>query len=98
MKSKLGNVSFGGNWSEDILVSDRMDAALDFLDCAARECSDRDVRGEEMDAALAYVAENIEKGAMLATALRHALEQAEPWQRQNGALHVVGMLRRMSGD
>ena len=95
MKGKLSNVSFGGNWSEDILASDQMDAVLEFLDRAAWACADRDVRGEEMNTALAYIAENIEKGSMLTAALRHALVTTEPWQRQESALRIVGQIRRM---
>lgn len=98
MKGKLGNVSFGGNWSEDILIRDQMDAVLDFLDCAARECVDRDVRGKEMDAVLTYVTENIEKGTMLAAALRQALDQPEAWLRQEAALRVVEQIRRIVGE
>ncbi len=98
MKGKLGNVSFGGNWSENILSSDQLHAVLDVLDFAACNCADTDVRGKGLDAALSYVAEHIEKGSILAAALRQALDQPEAWLRQEAALRVVKQIRRIVGE
>lgn len=98
MKGKLGNVSFGGNWSEDILANDQLHSVLGVLDLAACDCADTDVRGERLDAALSYVAEHIEKGGGLAAALRQALDQPEAWLRQEAALRVVEQIRRIVGE
>ncbi|MRU14524.1 hypothetical protein FDP25_03665 [Roseovarius sp. A21] len=97
MKGKLSNVSFGGNWSEDLFTSDQLYSVLDFLDLAATECADREVRGKDMEAALSYVEEHIEKGTMLTTALRQALAQPEAWMRRDSALRIVAQIRKMVG-
>jgi hypothetical protein len=93
MKRKLGNVSFGGNWSEDILTSDQLNSVLDFLDAVATRCVDEDMRGDRLEDALAYVSAHIEKGDMLAAALRNGLTMSSPWQRQEAALRAVSSIR-----
>jgi len=94
MKRKLGNVSFGGNWSEDILTSDQMNSVLDFLDTVAARCVDEDMRGDRLEDALAYVSAHIEKGDMLATALRNGLAMSRPWQRQEAVCRAVRLIKR----
>lgn len=98
MKGKLSNVSFGGNWSEDLLVGDQLNVVLDFLSDAARCCTDTDVRGGDLDNALAYVAEKIEKGDVLADALHRAFDHKEPRQRQRDAIKVIARINRAVGN
>ncbi|MEO0916203.1 MAG: hypothetical protein AAFY31_04360 [Pseudomonadota bacterium] len=64
-KTQLGNVSFGGNWSEEILAADEINSVLSVIDAAAAECPDRDVEDESLEAALTYIYMRIEKGPML---------------------------------
>ncbi|WP_417269915.1 hypothetical protein [Celeribacter sp.] len=94
MKRKLGNVSFGGNWSEDILTADQLTTVFDTLDMVAAQCGDEDMRNISLGGALAYVSEHIEKGEMLAEALRNALEIASPLPRQKAVLRVVVLIRK----
>jgi hypothetical protein len=94
MKRKLGNVSFGGNWSEDILTSDQLHSVLDFLDMVAARCADEDMRDDRLEEALAYVSGHIEKGDMLAAALRKALARFEPLQRQEAAIRAARLIGR----
>ncbi|WP_243614789.1 hypothetical protein [Shimia aestuarii] len=94
MKGKLGNVSFGGNWSEDILARDQLKNILDFLDLVACKCADEDMRGDRLEEALTYVSEHIEKGDMLAKALRKALTLFEPLQRQEAVIRAVRRIGR----
>ena len=98
MKGKLSNVSFGGNWSEDLLARDHLLSVLHVLDHAASVCADQDMRGEETDAALSYVEENIEKGERLAKAFRAALDCTDPWQRQRVAQKVGRQIRSNAGE
>ncbi|MDO6721667.1 hypothetical protein Q4560_00150 [Celeribacter halophilus] len=93
MKRKLGNVSFGGNWSEDILTSDQLNSVLDFLDTVAARCADEDMRDDRLEDALAYVSAHIEKGDMLAAAMRNALAMSSPWQRQKAAHRAVRLIK-----
>ena len=94
MKRKLGNVSFGGNWSEDILTSDQLNSVLDFLDTVAARCADEDMRGDRLENALAYVSAHIEKGDMLVAALRNGLAVSIPWQRQDAVFRAVRLIKR----
>ena len=93
-KTKLGNVSFGGNWSEEILADERLDGILSFLDNAAEECAERDMRGPEMEAVLSYLAAHVDKGAILAEALKQALHIADSYQRQQAVLRAVRQIRK----
>ncbi len=94
MKRKLGNVSFGGNWSEDILTSDQLNSVLEFLDTVAARCADEDMRDDRLEDALAYVSAHIEKGDMLAVALRNALAMTSSWQRQEAVVRAVRLIKR----
>ncbi len=93
MKRKLGNVSFGGNWSEDILTSDQLNSVLDFLNTVAARCADEDMRDDRLEEALAYVFAHIEKGDMLATTLRNGLAMSSPWQRQEAVIRAVRLIK-----
>ncbi|WP_417241255.1 hypothetical protein [Celeribacter halophilus] len=93
MKRKLGNVSFGGNWSEDILTSNQLNSVLGFLDMVAARCADEDMRNDKLEDTLAYVSAHIEKGDMLVAALRKALAMSSPWQRQEAVLRAVRLIK-----
>ena len=94
MKGKLGNVAFGGGWTEEMLDRGRLRSALDAPDRAAEGCSDEDMRSEELDNALSFVETHVEKGAALADAFRKALVLAEPWRRREAALLAARRIRR----
>jgi len=94
MKRKLGNVSFGGNWSEDLLTSDQLHSVLDFLDTLAARCADEDMRDDRLEDALLYVSAHIEKGDMLVAALRNGLAMSSPWQRQEAVVRAVRLIKR----
>ena len=94
MKGKLGNVAFGGGWTEEMLDRERLRSALDALDRAADGCADADMRSEELEDALIFVETNVEKGAALAEAFRTALAYGEPWRRRDAALLAARRIRR----
>jgi hypothetical protein len=52
------------------------------------------MRDDRLEDALAYVSAHIEKGDMLAVALRDALVMISPWQRQEAALRAVRLIKR----
>ena len=94
MKGKLGNVAFGGGWTEEMLDRERLRSALDVLDRAADGCADADMRSEELDDALSFVEAHVEKGATLADAFRTALSIGESWRRREAALLAARRIRR----
>lgn len=97
IKSKLGNVSFGGNWSEELLTLNEICAMLDIIDLAAEECVERDVNGDELEVAMQFTYAQVEKGPMLVEALRKALSIREPGLRQEEAMRIADYIRRFSG-
>ena len=94
MKGKLGNVAFGGGWTEEMLDRERLRSALDALDRAADGCADEDMRSGELDDALSFVETHVEKGAAFARAFRTALAFGEPWRRREAALQAARRIRR----
>ena len=94
MKGKLGNVAFGGGWTEEMLDRERLRSVLDALDRAAQGCAEEDMRSEELEDALTFVETNVEKGAALAVAFRTALAFEEPWKRREAALLAARRIRR----
>ena len=85
-KKQLGNVSFGGDWSEQITVREGIAAAMHQLEMAVSDCMERDPRTPEVDAALELIAARVARGALLADAWRRAASIAEPEWR-SAALH-----------
>ncbi len=51
-KKQLGNVAFGGNWSEEILILDELRSILGVIDKAIDDCMDRDVEDEDLHQAM----------------------------------------------
>ena len=89
MKGKLGNVAFGGGWTEEMLDRERLRSVLHTLDRVADGCAEQDMRTGELEDALTFVETNVEKGAALAVAFRAALAFGEPWRRREAALLAV---------
>lgn len=87
-KQQLGNVSFGGAWSEQIADDEALEAAMRRLDGAVIDTLAEDLRGDaELEAALALATAAHPKGAMLAAAWGKALGQA------NGGLRYAELKR-----
>lgn len=96
-KDQLGNVAFGGNWSEEILVVEELREVVALVETAAAECGDRDVEDEAFLAAMLYVRKNVEKGPMLCTAFFKALRQENQSLRRSEAVRVARMIRTWAG-
>ncbi|UFM64262.1 hypothetical protein LOS78_01945 [Paracoccus sp. MA] len=87
-KQQLGNVAFGGAWSEQIADDEALEAAMRRLDGAVIDTLAEDLRGDpELEAALALAAGAHPKGAMLASAWGRALGQP------NGGLRYAELKR-----
>lgn len=96
-KKKMGNVAFGGGWSEEILIVDELTKVLSIIDDAAENCADRDVENEELLAAMLYVRKNIEKGPMLSASYFKGLRITNQSLRKTEVKRVAGMIRSWAG-
>ncbi|MEO1109858.1 MAG: hypothetical protein AAFX90_18240 [Pseudomonadota bacterium] len=93
----MGNVSFGGNWSEEILAADEINPVLSVIDAAAAECPDRDVEDDDLESAPTYVYMRIEKGPMLQEAFLKAVRIQQQDLRRKEASRVAGLIRTWAG-
>ena len=96
-KKQLSNVAFGGNWSEELVDQDRLRSILLVIERAARDCSERDVRGSQLDRALKEIEIMIEKGPQLAGRFRRILTEPHPTVRQQEAQRIARMICRAAG-
>jgi len=96
-KKQLGNVAFGGNWSEEILILDELRSILDVIDKAIDDCMERDVEDEDLHRAMLYVRKNVEKGPMLCVAFFKALKIENQCFRQERLQEVGNMIRLWAG-
>ena len=73
-KQQLGNVAFGGAWSEQIEADERLAASMDRLDKAVQDTLYEDLRGfADVAEALEVVSRSHPKGPILAAAWGKAL-------------------------
>lgn len=96
-EKQLGNVAFGGNWSEELLVLDKLNQLLEVIERAANECAERDVRDDELSQALEDVRTNIEKGPMLVASFEKSLASADPQHRRKETMRVARLIRLWAG-
>ncbi|MCY4260202.1 MAG: hypothetical protein OXC91_08065, partial [Rhodobacteraceae bacterium] len=86
-------VSFGGNWSEELLINHHVQTALDAIDRAALDCVWRDVVDPDLEAALTTISDCVKKGPQLASALRAAVTLTNTGLRQREARCIAGRIR-----
>lgn len=96
-KNQLGNVAFGGNWSEELLVLDELHSILDVIEKAIEDCAERDVEDEALLQAMLYVRKNVEKGPMLCVAFFKAIRIQNQGLRQERLQEVGNMIRLWAG-
>src|SRR5690606_10670301 len=96
-KKQLGNVSFGGNWSEELVDKDQLQRMLSVIEQAARDCARRDVRSRQLEKALEEIGLTIEKGPQLARRFMRALSEPNPCLRHMEAGRVARIIRRSVG-
>jgi hypothetical protein len=96
-KKQLGNVAFGGNWSEELIDADRLKRIMSVIERAARDCARRDVRSQELEKALNEISLVIEKGSQLTKRFMRALAEPNPGLRHMETNRVVRIIRRSTG-
>ena len=93
-EKQLGNVAFGGAWSEQIAGDEALAVALDRLDKAVKDTLYEDLRGfDEVRQALAVACEWHPKGDMLAHAWGKALALTNAGLRSAELRRIAGALR-----
>jgi len=96
-KKQLGNVAFGGNWSEEILIVGELKLVLAVIEGAVAESIDRDVFDADLRAALEYVCAKIEKGPMLVEAFKKGLRIENQGMRHTELHRVYQMIHNWAG-
>jgi hypothetical protein len=96
-KKQLSNVAFGGNWSEEILVNDELEAVLNVIAQAVTHCANRDVEDEALLNAMLYIRKNVEKGPMLCTAFFKAIRIENQGLRQAESCKAEYLIRQWAG-
>ena len=97
MKKQLGNVAFGGNWSEELVDKDQLKRTLSIIERAAKDCTRRDVRCRQLEKALEEISQTIEKGPQLTRRFMRALAEPNPGLRHIEANRVARIIRRSTG-
>ena len=64
-KKKISNVSFGGNWSEELITEYEIVESLTSLQWAVDNCRKQDVNTAEVNTALIHLTKDLEKGKIL---------------------------------
>lgn len=62
---KLSNVSFGGNWSEELVAAQQWQEILENLEWAIENCMERNVDTQAVREALEAICPKIDKGELL---------------------------------
>lgn len=94
---QLGAVAFGGSWSEDLVGAERVRAALSIIDAAVSRHAEEDPRGPDLDAALALLEREVDRGPMLTAAFRRAFRHPEPGLRDPELRRAAAALRAWAG-
>ena len=93
-KQQLGNVAFGGAWSEQIEADERLAASMDRLDKAVRDTLYEDLRGfADVAEALEIVCRSHPKGRILAAAWGKALGLPNAGLRSQELMRISTALR-----
>ncbi|MAL79110.1 MAG: hypothetical protein CMN55_08360 [Sneathiella sp.] len=96
-KKQLGNVAFGGNWSEELVDKDQLQRTLSVIERAVRDCARRDVRSRQLEKALEEISRTIEKGPQLTRRFMRSLAEPNPSLRYMEAGRVARIIRRSVG-
>ena len=64
-KKKISNVSFGGNWSEELITEYESVESLTALQWAEDNCRKQEVNTADVNTALIHLTKDLEKGKIL---------------------------------
>lgn len=97
-KQQLGNVAFGGAWSEQIAADEALVLAMTRIDGAVLDTMAEDLRGDaELESVLSLVAAAHPKGAMLARAWHKGLTIESAGLRSQELRRVAVLFREGIG-
>jgi hypothetical protein len=92
-KKQLGNVAFGGDWSEQILVRERTQKALAILTQAVEDCSEEDARRKDVVTEVAYLCGRIARGELMMQSWCHAAGLVNQGRRAQTLAKVLHSIR-----
>lgn len=98
IKNQFSNVAFGGSWSEEILNTSELLAALDVIDQAANDCVEYDVRSAELEAALGLIQTKVRRGSELCDQFSRAITEQDQGLRMQNAQRAAQRLRLWAGQ
>lgn len=96
-ESKMSNIAFGGNWSEELVFTRQLQEVLYDLEWAVEHCTERDVNTEAVQDSLRYVSAQIEKGPMLVDAFQRAMQIDIPPIRRDRMAKALDRIRTWAG-
>lgn len=97
IEKQLKNVAFGGSWSEQRFTDTRREQVLLVIRQAVAECTECDVRTQELHEALDYVRAHYGKGQELASSFLVAVGEQNPELRLQAVQSVYRNIERWSG-
>lgn len=97
IRKRLSAVSFGGNWSEELLVDRQLTLALEVIDRAATECTRRNVEDDALASSLNHIQCRVRKGRELADAFRRSVRITNTGIRQMEARRIAAQIRASAG-
>lgn len=98
-KDQLGNVAFGGAWSERIASDEALTQAMDLIDRRIRDTAEEDLRLDaDLLAAVATVCEPNPKGAELKRSFERALERTAADERYRETERIARLMRAWLGS
>lgn len=98
-KQQLGNVAFGGAWSEQLAADEALALAMSIIDGAVIDTMTDDLRGDaDLESALSLVTAAHPKGSMLTLAWNRGLSTENACVRSGELKRLATVLREGLGD
>lgn len=94
---QLTNVAFGGDWSDLVLVRERLQGALAVLEAAVEDSAEQDAGRPEVLAAVHLLTERIARGELMAESWAKAAKIFDQGERARQLGLVLDRIRSGSG-
>ena len=96
-EQQLKNVAFGGDWSDQILVRERVQGALALLGGAVDDCAEVDAARAEVLVALQFLCGRIARGELMEASWRKAAAVFHQEERHRQLAIVLGRIKSGAG-
>jgi hypothetical protein len=92
-KKQLGNVAFGGDWSEQILTRERTQQAFSVLLQAVEDAADEDAGRDDVVAEVEYLCSRIARGELMLKSWQASARQFNQVERKKALARVLQTIR-----